>query len=434
MLLIIIISYLLLIIIIRIAINDIISKKLLIVYISYWCLSLFLCALNFKGYYEVEDETYFLLLAHLFMFLIGFIVIRPASKYKSIKCDLDTSKLLGNYLFLGIFIVFFIYVASAFIRQRGVIALYGVSGIRGDDFYELVIPKGQFSFFSTIITSFNHFSICMMYYLLFFNRRWLYISFFFAFSLLFALLGGGRNQFMIFIYYAVSMYIVKDFVKSSIRGNVSKYRLSNKQKYLFCSIIFSAIVGMSYFTSLRNYNYTISSDTLLDGFYDTSEVFVTYSVGPIVAFDRGIKMEKFNKEHFWGAATFCGFEQLAYKSFFKYIFPNYKISYDNVTGYIQHNRISISKNSTWNYAYTSCFYYFCDFGTWGILIMPFLLGLVSRCIINVMEKNLNIFTLALFLFLCFLMYMTVFAGYLHKNVTIIYVVSLFISYFFSRKR
>ena len=187
---------------------------------------------------------------------------------------------------------------------------------------------------------------------------------------------------------------------------------------------------MSFFTALRKESGTLNIDSFTKGTTEIGDVFLNYSICPIVAFDNCLKNKRFENENFYGVATFGGPEKLIYKTFLRRIFVNYEPSYDKVTGYVQNNRIYVAPGKTWNYAYTSCFYYYCDFGIIGIFLYPFILGLISGILINLLKKNLNIFSIAIFQFLSYCMYMTVFSGYTYKNVTFVYLTIMLILYWY----
>ncbi len=426
-------SYAIFLLIIKTFIKDSISKRLFLIYTSYWSISLFVSSLDLYGLYKVEDTTYYLLLGHIYAFLFGFVLIKPVAVVYKKNINVGVSDLLKNKFFFILFAILLIYIANLFIRQRELLAMYSLSEIRGD-FSELILEGGQFTFYTTVISSMYHFSMCLAFYMLLFDRRWFYIALFLSFALFFSLLGGGRNQFMKFIYYAIGIYILKDYIFSSLKGKQINYIIPKRMKVLLALIFIGSFIGMSLFTALRKGSDTVNFESIAKGTSEISEIFVNYSICPIVAFDKCLKNKRFENEKFYGVATFCGPEQFIYKLLLRRIIVNYEPCYDKVTGYVQHNRIDVAPGRSWNYAYTSCFYYYLDFGIMGIFLYPFILGLISRCMINLLEKNLNIYSIAIFQFLSYCMYMTVFSGYLFKNVTFIYLVLMLFLYWHNRKK
>ena len=135
-------SYAIYLLIIKVFITDNISKRLLIIYTSYWSLSLFVSSLNLYGFYKVEETTYYLLLGHIYAFLLGFVLIKPVSAAYAKKTNIGVNSLFKNKIFLVSFTFLLVYVVNMFIRQREMLAMYSLSNIRGD-FYELILEGGQ---------------------------------------------------------------------------------------------------------------------------------------------------------------------------------------------------------------------------------------------------------------------------------------------------
>lgn len=422
---IIIISYISLFYITTKYIQDKISKWLMLLYTSYWCISLFIYSLGYLNLYKIEDTTYYLLIGHLFAFLFGFVIVKPSPKIVSMSAttDLDVIRILKHPIFIFLFAACFIFVYRLFLRQSELLYLFSLSDIRGD-FIEMVLSGGSLYFYEIVAKGMFHFCLCMAFYMLFFERKWLYIVPLITYSLLYAFLGGGRHQFVQLIYYAIGFIILKDFILSSINRKIKVYVFPKKVKMGIFLAVISSVIVMSMFTALRHGEDGYNKDTLGSGSSDLYDTFVSYSTGPFVAFDKGLKMKRFSNDRYYGTATFGGTEYVLYTTILQYFIPDYERSYKKVTSYIQENRISISPDSTWNYAYTSCFYYYCDFGYIGIIMFPFVLGLSTRLIINTMENRLTIYSIALYIFISFCLYDSIFTCYLHKRGSIIYILFL----------
>ena len=421
---IIIIAYLILLYIANSKIDNQISKRLIIIYLSYWCVSLFLCSLNMFGLYPVEDSTYLLLLGHLIAFMLGYFTIKKRKHSNARKVYFEVDKIVRFIPFVILFIFCFIFVIRLYINQSQMLAIYSLSEIRGD-FSDMVLQGGSYLLFSTVVTGMFHFCLCLSIYMLFFYRNWLYIVFFLVFSIMFALLGGGRHQFAFFIYYLLGMYILKDYIFNSITKKKSKFVISLKLKLASIIIVIGVVGAMALFTSLREGDGSNNrSSSLNEGFSMLSGAIVDYSLGPIVAFDEGLKIEQFKKHKYYGTATIGGTENILHILFLRFLIPDYKVTYKEVTDYLQQNPILVGPDMTWNYAYTSCFYYYCDFGFLGIFLIPFILGILFRYFIGMIESKFTIFSVAIYLFVSFCFYDSVFSGYLHKFVSILYIVSM----------
>lgn len=381
-----------------------------------------MCNLNIFGLYEVREETYILLIAHLYAFLFGYLVCKQRTKFKATKVILDISYLIKNILFWIIYLSCLYFVYKLVVSQANMFALYSLSEIR-QDFEELVLEGSGLLFYQVFAIGMFHFCNCLFIYLLFFDKsNRFFFPLFLVYSVLYALAGGGRNQFATFVYYLINYYILKDFILSSLKGKKTIFVISAKIKIASIIFVIISFVGMSFFSALRSdTNSEINLESATGGLSLLSEAFVNYSIGPIVAFDRGISMKRFNDTQHLGLASFDGSENLLYHLVIKHIYSGYRRTSKEVTSWIQQNRIYIGPGKTWNYAYTSCFYYFCDFNIAGVLIMPFVLGFLFKQSISIIENKLTIFSIALFLYIGFCFYNSVFTFYLHKTGSLIYV-------------
>lgn len=430
----IIISYLLLLLLVK-RIKDGISRTLFFIYVSFWCASLFLFNLNSEEFYRVEDAIYYLLLGHLFTFLFGFLTVSPNKNAfkKALSVDINVSKIVNNVPFISLFLLCYIMVIILFKRQRELLLIYSLADVRGD-FMEMVLEGSALTFYSTVMTAMFHFCLCLFFYMLFFDRRWIYMFFFISYSLMFAFLGGGRHQLMIIAYYMIGFLILKNFILSSILNSERRYVFSKKIKILMLIGFVFSFLGMSAFTAMRNGESEYNKDAIESGMQGLFDTFISYSTGPFSAFNIGLKEKQFRETRHYGKATFGGTEDLLRIVLLKRIDLNYETSYNKVTGEVQNNRIMIGENKSWNYAYTSCFYYYCDFGIIGIFIFPFFLGLLTRLFFNMLERRLTIYSIAIYIFISFCFYDSVFTCYLHKKVSVFYIFILLLLHYSYRFR
>lgn len=424
---IIVVNYFLLFFIVFKWVKNRIARNLLLIYLSYWFLSLFLCSLHInKRLFQVEDTTYYLLVGHLYAFVFGYLVIRQKYNYKSVTADIDISRLLKNIPFWLLFSACFVFILNLYVKQRDLLLFYSLSDVRGD-FIELILEGSNYLFYSLVATGLYHFCICLSFYMLFFDRRWFFIVLFLSYSFLFAMLGGGRHQFAIFIYYLIGFYILKNYIKSSLNGCKSKFIISNKVKFLVTFFCVLSFIIMSLFTRLRkDVDAEVNTQSVGIGLSELGETVMNYSLGPVTAFDIGLKSHKFKNKRYYGTATIGGTERILYLFVIRYVNKDYKLAFNEVTGDIQTNRIMIGSDVSWNYAYTSCFYYYCDFGIAGIFLIPFILGILFRGVILMIEKRISIYNIAIFLFVSFCFYDSVFSCYLYKTISVTYILVLIV--------
>lgn len=427
MLSVIIFVYIVICVFIGLFIKDKISKCLICIYVTYWCVSLFICRINPYEFYQVSDKSYFLLLFHVVSFLIGFSLIKVRGGNFG-KVDLSLERIVTKPLFLCLFFVCFLFVCYIFMRQRALLAFYSLSDVRGD-FMDLALGKSGplYLMYSVVASAMYHFSLCCVVYLLFFDRKWKLIVLLFSYVLLFSILGGGRAQIMNIAYYLLGIWILSDRIISLRCGRILKYKIPTMLKILIPIIIVFAVVAMSFMSAMRSGGYTqFSMKALSEGLNILGQTFVEYSIGPIVAFDTAIDNDTYLKQcegYWYGRATFGGFDYLFYLLGRK-LGVYFASAYDSTTLFLQYEYIFIGPDRLWNYAYTSCIYYYFDFGYMGILILSCVLGIIVRTIIRRFYNVVDIYSIAMIIFIAFCLYMSVFSGYLHKLVTIPYILSL----------
>ena len=418
--------YIIFLFLIRQSIKDKISKRLAFVYISYWCLSLFLCKTNPFGYYKVADDTYILLILHLVSFFIGFILYRPRFRREVYSNKLPIAvKLIKNRLFIVSYLICLGFVLVLFYRQRMLIELYTLGEMRGD-FMDLILEGsgGAYLFYHLPANIMYHIITCFLTYMILFERNYKCMFFLSPYAIMWTLLGGGRAQVMNYGFYLISMWMIADYLQSVKDGYKSKYRFSLKGKILL--VIFGAglVLSMSMVSFMKRSTGKIDSDAIKMGFEKLMMDFGEYSAGPIVAFDIGRNdKEIMSKEYQYGAGTFSGLDYFLFISFRKFGIHE-KTSYYLTTSLLQNKHRNIAPDRGWNYAYTSCMYYYYDFGAYGVLFIPLILGYLTRKLISRLYLEVNLYNIAIFTFICFCIYWSVFSGYLHKMVTPFYLMVL----------
>lgn len=419
------IVYFFILLVIKSKVRDRVSRLLIFVYSSYWCASLLICHYNPYGLFKVQNSTYFLLIIHLLAFLFGFVIIRPGN-IKLNKAKLDIHSLLRNYVFMALFLSCFIFSIILGYRQREALSYMSLSDIRGD-LMEIVLEGNDLLslVYKLIVTPVFHFCMCLLFYMIFFYRNWIVIIVFLVFEIVFAYIGGGRTQFMAFGYYALCVLMLTDAISSSLKGKITKFKFDTQLKVVFGVLVTIAFSGMILLTQMRR---DISDKE--EGALTLAKTFVDYSTGPIVAFDYSLKHESlYFKKNYYGLATLNGTEKFFSKFIYKLTGEKSDRVYESTTNYLQNTRIFISSESSWNFAYTSCIYYYWDFGLLGIVLWPFVLGLAVRRMIRYLYSRMDFFSISAFSFCAYCMYMSVFTCTISKQFAFLYLLFLiFLSY------
>ena len=430
----IVITYLFLLVLIRRLLRDKISRKLAFIYVSYWCVSLFLCIINPFGFFEVADETYFLLLLHLVSFMIGFILCRPTMYKKS--CNLlipNVSKIVSNKIFILLYLICLIFLLVLFSRLRMLLAIYTFSEMR-HDFIDMILENNKIAYFfyNTIAIGMFHFVLCLIAYMFFFEKKWKYIAFLSLYPLIWTIVSGGRNQVMSLGFYGLSIWMIADYLQSVKNGYKSRYTISYKGKVFLFSIMICMFVGMTIVTFLKKNTGKMDKDAFIESMSDLGMNFGEYSAGPIVAFDLGLHNRTYSKQWYYGSATFSGTDYFFY-IFLRKLGFHPKASMESTSSVLQNDVILIAPDRYWNYAYTSCMYYYFDFGVLGILFLPILFGFLTRKLIIRLYNSVDIYNIAIISFISFCLFMTVFSGFLHKMITPLYLFVLSILSHYQRR-
>ncbi|MBR4302862.1 MAG: oligosaccharide repeat unit polymerase [Bacteroidaceae bacterium] len=401
-------------------IKDKISKFIANSFNTYWFLSLAISTFEPMGYYEVSGHAYALLIIGVIAFIIGLCIPKFNKKLTTIensyKIMYVLEKLLLNY---KINIILFLLSIYFLMHAKDVIIASAIEGksmrVTGDS--ELYVGNNLFKFIYTFIgyPLFNFLMTIIPYALLNFKKKYLIpsiLSSTFVFS--FIIINAGRVMFVIILLYILIMYVI---------NNKGVFNLSLKTSFISIIFLIVVLLGISSITNFRDYGtFKMDSNSLRDNINDTKERILSYSVLPIVLFDRSIQedyMSKFNGP-LLGKATFAG-PELYIGNIIKRVDPDYKTGNDIVISYIQNNYFPISPLLEANFAYTGIFFHYQDFGIIGVIFIPLLFGIFFRKIVLDYYKRPNIALLALIGFNYFMMMYSIFCCYFIKPWITIYI-------------
>lgn len=400
---------------------DSLSKNVALIYTAYWMGSLILAKLNPFDYYEVSDETIISLAIHVVAFILGFGIVKSwscAPIHNGVK--LSVLPILKNSLFRVVYVISTIFVIVLFIRQWRALAAIDLMDVRGD-FMDIIL-KGNglaYLYHNVVATGLYYFSLSLVVYMLLFERKWLYILLLAFYVVVYASIGGGRSQFMFFAYYGLGIFLLSDIIASNQVGVFKKIVIPLKMKILIGITVVFLVVAMSFVSAFRRGHSEFNEDALREGSEELLMTFGEYSAGPIVAFDIAMREKHtYNPggKLYYGTATLSGFDYLWWILLHRFGLMD-KTAYHTTTSVLQNEIIKISPERGWNYAYTSCMYYYYDFGYVGIVMMPLVLGFFARKLIVRIYDSITFYDISLFIFLTICLWMSVFAGHLHKIIT-----------------
>jgi len=384
--------------------NNVVARRFSLFIIAMWTFIFFISLQNPYGLLPVSAKTYTLLLIYVCSLVIGLSVSnkRNVNSSKYIKFDNVIQKqldyLLDNKYVLIIVSICILFLLYIFSKQQAILLQISAMQLRNEGVQDLLFEG------NSLLGLFNNFvvkpftfiiEILVAYVLLYRRTKVLPLFLFTTEVLLSALIGGSRGVFLKILVYIIFIYFCCPFLqnKSSRKANL-KLLLS---VLVFAIIIFTTV---SYLTAQRLYNIKeFSIDAVLLGFDSMLIHIETYLVGPFRALDYAFENDYFNK---LGGPT-LGRSTLGFiEGFFEIFFGKLGIDYTPANNIIyktlQNNWIWIGRD--FNFAYTPLLNYYMDFGLLGILIIPFVFGMIIKkyCLKLYRSKNLAILFLLAFFF------------------------------------
>ena len=333
-----------------------------------------------------------------------------------------------NPRYIVLFILSFLIELLILVRQFAYLAIYGLADTRSD-FIEMVIGSNTLLIvYYMVCTPMFFFNATIGSYMLFFNRKWGYIFLLFASAIVHAILGGGRYQFFLFVIFLACIFLFKN--KVALRNQRKQRRVTMRRMFILLPLVMAIVMGvMTIITGLRGGNRDLNRTTVQEGYDDLLQTIFDYSTVPVSALDIVLNQPYAvginTNRHYYGQATFNGLENFVRIIMFKVFHITIEDVYSQTTGAVQTNRIMVAPDKSWNYACTSCLYYYLDWGIWVCFLIPFLLGLIChKCFVRLYSPTVNIYDICLFTFCAWCMFTSIFAGYVHKMNTVPYVVLL----------
>lgn len=376
---------------------DSISKKFLLSYAAVWFLALLLSTNGAAGLNIPDDNTVVLLIAHLFMFLFGF----KTTKIKSCNTQAFTDtlrfsvdKFLDNKIFNYILIACLLYVLSMFaVFYKTVLVMQSLADVR-TEFYEGDLYGSMYGLINTfILTPLDYVLFPLFGYMCIRRRNWQW-GLAAIYLLVHSSLAGGRLGYIrIFLGIIFFVFCLSDISRHG----------KNRKNILIMAFASIAVYLLIIFTSAgRSGSVGFDMATLREGQEVANEHITSYTSGPIAAFDYALSNDYVQKvggyKH--GGLIFTTVEGLFYT-----LVGRLGITYERpitpVVEVLQNQPIDIGASNYWNALYTSCIYYYLDFGILGVIVLPFIIGLLFRYSIKryYLDSNVYSFILVGYVFL-----------------------------------
>ncbi len=357
---------------------DRLSKTILISYLSVWFIALIISMSGACGLHQPKESTVALLLAHVLTFFIGFKLVKIKNKcdiqilHSSLDEQLDA--LTSSKVFKVVLIAAFIYVSSMFaIFYQEVAVANALVDVR-NDFYSGELLGSGFSFLNVyFLIPFQGFVLAIFGYMSFYKRNWIWgVSG--VYIIMYSLLSAGRNE-------IVNILLILVFFALCV-GKLSTTKKS-KNYIVFVLMILATYFTMGLLTGNRS-GIAQGNTTLSEGLSETNTHVIAYLGGPVVAFDHALNSNLLNEcgGYQLGAMTFAAIDEIVFmgETVLRKIVetPPRARAISEIGIYLHDNYIDIGTPWRWNALYTSCLYYYLDFGIFGVLFLPFIFGILVR--------------------------------------------------------
>lgn len=361
---------------------DTISQRVIMSYLGVWLVAIIISISSAYGLNKPEDNTVYLLLAHIVMFTIGFVIAQSKSNNagtidysENINCAID--KLVKNKVFLSLLSISLIYILYLFHKFYAAILFSNSTvSVRSDFFSGELFGTGFIMINAFFLVPWSILLLALFCYMVLYKRNvmcWLigleYI--------LYSSLSGSRGGLLDIIIGVFFVYFCMGNVINKGKG----------KKIMQIILIFATItILVSWLTSIRSNNLEFNKENIQTGGEDLLKHITFYLGGPIVAFDYALNSNYIEEVggYQYGQMTFASVEE-----FFFYLRSalNKVINiglYErpiNKIGTMMQERVDLGGLFDWNALYTSCMYYYLDFGVIGVVILPFFFGFAIRKLI-----------------------------------------------------
>lgn len=373
---------------------EFLSKRILMIYSILWGTVISISSFGLYDFNIPSGKVLLMMAIHVFAFVLGFSSVRITSEdgshFSLDELDRRLDRLTSNPLFIIITCILSVYIIFLVSKFFALIAVMSMSDLR-TDFYESNIYGTLFSIINgPILSTFNLLLIPVFSWMCFKKMNWLtIIQGVFLFG--YASLGGGRFGFVRIgvglLFVGFCLYLNKNNRSQRIR------------QLLF--LLFGIVLIIGLMTTMRLSVDTKGDDGLDNAVESTSRQILSYAVGPISAFDYAIDNDYKDRigGFKYGALTLSAPELFIYIVLNK-IGINYNKALDKLVTIKQDEYIAIGDNSWWNALYTSLLFYYLDLGWVGIVIFPFMFGILFRYFIKkmFMTNSLSCFIVVAYVF------------------------------------
>ena len=390
--------------------NDVFTRRGSLLFFFIWGFLLVLSIFNPDNLKPVSPIIYLYICTFVIMVLLGINIskVRVSTKLSSSG---NTTSVAFNHLathkwvlsvivIADIFLVYFCFQLRDLFETMSALDYRNNGGLQNELFGGNSLIGLTYTF---LVTPMTFFSNIFLAYLILFNRKALLpIVLYALFIVLRSYLEGQRSGLVdVFIFIAFFIFCCPFFLSEKNKKVARKKMIKNL--CLIGVISIAAFAFLSFMTNQRLHNENeFSMTSVSDGVDDTFNHLLIYSIGPFRAFDYAIDNHYVDRlgGHSYGLST-LGFVDYSLQLISNNIGINYKTANGRIYRLLQDNWINIPQD--FNFAYTSLFNFYMDFGYLGILIIPFILGYLLRIFIVKFSRTSNPITLIVVIYLFYVL-------------------------------
>lgn len=363
---------------------DMTSRRMLMLFVVYWFVSLILASLQVFGMREVGAITFIILVLGVLSFSIGFIIpaMKRSSKLELVREDVSfqIEGLINNVFFRVVIIVASVYIFTLLATFFQTLLFYGsLSDVR-TDYYSKELYGPLFVKINTFILRPLYLVVLPVFaYQLLYKRNWLcLIMGFYLFG--YESLGGGRIG---YVRIALGVAFIAYCLLRTFKNN-------KRQGYTIVAVGAILLFGLlSVVSAARKGEVGFGSSARQIGSEVALEHLVTYTAGPIAAFDYYLENDLIHKVlggYQYGNVTLTPLISFV-NLFSSRLGVSFNKSADELIVYKQETMIDLAPDiNYWNALYTANVYYYSDFGVFGVILFPFLYGLLISWLLSKVYK------------------------------------------------
>lgn len=356
-------------------------------FIVVWLVSVVMVLWNPGGMSHVGDYTFLLIGINVLSFTIGFIAFHSNFSTNEIReinfrktFDIYINRIIDNKLFLIIIIIALAYTTRLIaINYQTMIISQTLSEVRDSYFEDADALYGNgFSLIRDwFLMPLSKVAIPVFAYTLYKKRNLLCLllgMFLFEYSSL----SGGRFGYVTVV---VGIFFVVFCVL---------YYEDRKSRLVLIGALFSVfLLLMIAVTLFRSGVMEFSRSSAMDNSEGLTSSLAIYLTGPVGALDYAIDNNYVAQVggHTYGVATFSSIDRFL-QPFFKIVDPGHLPLSNRFIGFKQENMIRLFDNfGSYNALYTSILFFYVDFGFFGVILLPLLLGYLFRRLFVMFRKK-----------------------------------------------